>query len=54
VNRPHIGVTEIQLSAALAYYIAYPDEIEDLMAKNEIWTRENVQKRYPFLAATRA
>jgi len=47
-------LTEIQLRAALAYYSAYPDEIEDLMAKNEIWTRENVQKRYPLLTATRA
>ncbi len=47
-------LTEIQLRAALAYYTAYPDEIEDLIARNEIWTKENVQKRYPFLAATRA
>lgn len=47
-------LTEIQLKAALAYYTAYPDEIKDLIARNEIWTRENVQKRYPFLAATRA
>ena len=47
-------LTEIQLRAALAYYSAYPDEIEDLIGRNEIWTRENVQKRYPFLAATKA
>lgn len=47
-------LTEIQLRAALAYYTAYHDEIEDLIARNESWTRESVQKRYPFLTATRA
>ncbi len=46
-------LTELQLRAALGYYHAYPQEIEQLITQNENWTKEIVQKRYPFLAGSK-
>ena len=43
-------LTDLQLRAALGYYRAYPKEIDHLIAQNENWTNESIQKRYPFLA----
>ena len=43
-------LSELQLRAALGYYRAYPEEIDQLMARNENWTPESIYKRYPFLA----
>ncbi len=43
-------LTELQLRAALAYYWTYQQEIDHLIDQNENWTRESIQKRYPFLA----
>jgi len=47
-------LSELQLRAALAYYRAYPKEIDHLMAQNENWTQENTYKRFPFLAGNSA
>ena len=41
---------ELQLRAALGYYRAYSDEIEQLITQNESWTTDSIQKRYPLLA----
>ena len=46
-------LTELQLRAALCYYRAYPGEIDLIIAQNESWTRESIQKRHPFLAGSR-
>ena len=50
LNTIYHWLTELQLRAALAYYSAYPKEIDNLIAQNENWTRESVQEKYPFLA----
>jgi uncharacterized protein (DUF433 family) len=50
LNTIYHWLTELQLRAALAYYSAYPEEIDNLIAQNENWTRESVQEKYPFLA----
>jgi uncharacterized protein (DUF433 family) len=39
-----------QIKAALSYYVAYPYEIDDLIARNEQWTEETLEKRYPALS----
>ncbi len=39
-----------QIKAALGYYAAYPDEIEDLIGRNEKWTEETLAKRHPALS----
>jgi uncharacterized protein (DUF433 family) len=39
-----------QIKAALGYYVAYPYEIDDLIARNEQWTEETLEKRYPALS----
>lgn len=46
-------LTELQLRAAISYYLVYPREIDNLIAQNENWTKESIQKRYPFLAGSR-
>lgn len=46
-------LTELQIRAALAYYRTYSKEIDDLITQNENWTQESIQRRYPFLAASR-
>jgi len=45
-------LTELQLRAALGYYRAYPDEIEQLMDKNESWTTGSIRKKHPLLAGS--
>ena len=42
-------LSELQLRAALGYYGAYPDEIEELIEKNERWTSDAIRKKHPFL-----
>jgi uncharacterized protein (DUF433 family) len=39
-----------QIKAALGYYAAYPAEINALIARNEQWTEETLEKRYPALS----
>jgi uncharacterized protein (DUF433 family) len=42
-------LAEPQLRAALGYYAAYLDEIEQQIARNAGWTPERVAQRYPAL-----
>ena len=37
-----------QLKAALSYYMAYPQEIDQLIEQNERWNEGRVRDRYPF------
>jgi len=39
-----------QLRAALAYYSAYPQEIDHQIEKNRRWSQEEIRKRYPFMS----
>jgi uncharacterized protein (DUF433 family) len=39
-----------QLRAALAFYSAYPEEIDRQIEKNKRWNQEEVRKRYPFMS----
>jgi uncharacterized protein (DUF433 family) len=42
-------LSENQLRAAIAYAEAYPDEIEELLRRDEQWTPETIWERYPFM-----
>jgi len=53
LNTTYHWLTKIQLRAALAYYSTYPTEIDNLIAQNENWTKESVQRRYPFIVGNR-
>ena len=53
LNTIYHWLTELQLRAALAYYRAYSKEIDDVITQNENWTHESIQRRYPFLTASR-
>jgi uncharacterized protein (DUF433 family) len=39
-----------QIKGALGYYALYPDEIDQLIARNEEWTEESLKERYPALS----
>ncbi|MCG6880311.1 MAG: hypothetical protein LJE96_14330 [Deltaproteobacteria bacterium] len=43
-------ISEPQIRSALAYYRAYGEEIDQLITKNENWTKENIDRSFPFLA----
>ena len=47
-------LSDLQLRSALGYYRAYPEEIDQLMARNESWTPEVIYQRFPFLAGSKA
>ena len=42
-------LTEQQISSALCYYKAYPEEIDRLIKQNEELTGEYLRENYPFL-----
>ena len=39
-----------QLRATLAFYSAYPEEIDRQIEKNQRWSQEEIRKRYPFMS----
>jgi uncharacterized protein (DUF433 family) len=39
-----------QIKAALGYYAVYPEEIDEIIARNEEWTEETLKKRHPALS----
>jgi len=41
-------LSEAQLRAAVAYYRAYPDEIDERLAREAYWTPERVADELPF------
>lgn len=41
-------LTETQLRAAVAYYQAYPEEIDERLAREAYWTPERVAEELPF------
>ena len=45
-------LSEQQLRAAMGYYRAYTDEVDQVMRQNESWTLDTIQDRYPFLSGT--
>ena len=52
-HKTYHWLTEQQLRAALGYYTAYGEEIDELIERNESWSRETVTKRFPFLSRDR-
>jgi len=42
-------LNELQLRAALAYWRAYPQEIDARLGENENWTPETLYATYPFM-----
>lgn len=50
LSQAYHWLTEQQLMAALGYYRAYPEEIEQLIRQNEALSETATAKKYPFLA----
>lgn len=48
LNEAYPELTETQLRAALAYYEAYPDEVDERIAREAHWTPERVAEELPF------
>jgi uncharacterized protein (DUF433 family) len=49
--RTYHWLSEQQVNSALGYYRLYPNEIDDLIGKNESWSKQSLIKKYPFLPA---
>ena len=49
LRKAYHWLTEQQLRAAIGYYTAYRQEIDELIKLNESWSTETVTERFPFL-----
>jgi uncharacterized protein (DUF433 family) len=50
LQKAYHWLTEQQLRAAIGYYTAYRQEIDELIKLNESWSTETVTERFPFLS----
>ena len=50
LQKAYHWLTEQQLRAATGYYTAYREEIDEVIKRNESWSRDAVAKRFPFLS----
>ncbi len=50
LQKAYHWLTEQQLRAAIGYYTAYREEIDEVIERNESWSRDAVAKRFPFLS----
>ena len=50
LKKAYHWLTEQQLRMAIGYYIAYREEIDHQVERNEFWTKEEVVKHYPYLS----
>jgi uncharacterized protein (DUF433 family) len=50
LQKAYHWLTEQQLRAAIGYYTAYREEIDEVIKRNESWSAEAVAKRFPFLS----
>ncbi len=53
LQKAYHWLTEQQLRAAIGYYAAYREEIDEVIERNESWSRDAVAKRFPFLSRDR-
>jgi uncharacterized protein (DUF433 family) len=53
LQRAYEWLAEPQLRAALGYYEAYPEEIEQQIARNDAWTKARLAKQHPSLLPDR-
>ena len=49
LQKAYHWLSEQQLRAAIGYYVAYRDEIDHQIERNELWSKEEVVKHYPYL-----
>jgi uncharacterized protein (DUF433 family) len=50
LQKAYHWLTEQQLRAAIGYYTSYREEIDEVIKRNETWSRDAVAKRFPFLS----
>jgi uncharacterized protein (DUF433 family) len=50
LQKAYHWLTEQQLRAAIGYYKAYKDEIDNLIKQNEELNKKSTSEKYPFLA----
>jgi uncharacterized protein (DUF433 family) len=53
LQKAYHWLTEQQLRAAIGYYTAYREEIDEVIKRNESWSRDAVTERFPFLSRDR-
>ncbi|MBM2826933.1 MAG: hypothetical protein HW403_997 [Dehalococcoidia bacterium] len=50
LKKAYHWLSDVQLRAAIAYWKAYPGDIEERLRDEERWTPEKVKETYPFTA----
>ena len=50
LQKAYHWLSEQQLGAAMGYYVAYHEEIDQQIERNELWTKEAVVTHYPYLS----
>ena len=53
LQKAYHWLTEQQLRAAIGYYTAYREEIDEVIERNESWSGDAVAKRFPFLSGNK-
>jgi len=53
LQKAYHWLTEQQLRVAIGYYTAYREEIDEVIKRNESWSRDAVAERFPFLSRDR-
>lgn len=49
LKKAYHWLSQEQLKAALSYYLAYPQEINQQIEQNERWNEERIRERHPFM-----
>lgn len=50
LKKAYHWLSDQQIRSALSYYALYPEEIDEIIIKNERMNQDEVLKRFPFLA----
>ena len=49
LKKAYHWLSDLQIRSALSYYAFYPEEIDEIIIKNERMNRDEVLKRFPFI-----
>ncbi len=50
LQKAYHWLSEHQLGGAMGYYVAYHEEIDHQIERNELWTKKTVVNHYPYLS----
>ena len=51
VKKAYHWLSQEQIKVALSYYSAYPKEIDQVIERNESWTKKKIEERHPLMSS---